>query len=120
MAFYLNQSNDLFKINLNNKIYVDKSNLIRKTNDHLLTDSRFLCVTRPRRFGKTMALSMLNAYYSKGCDSNELFNKLNISDDQTYLTHLNKHNVIWVDMAGIYADSKNNFLNELVKYIIRD
>ena len=120
MAFYLNQSNDLFKINLNNKIYVDKSNLIRKTNDHLLTDSRFLCVTRPRRFGKTMALSMLNAYYSKGCDSNELFNKLNISNDRTYLAHLNKHNVIWVDMAGIYADSKNNFLNALVKYIIRD
>ncbi len=120
MAFYLNKNNDSFKIDLNNKIYVDKSDIIGKTNSVLLTGSRFLCVTRPRRFGKTMTLSMLNAYYSKGCDSKELFDKLNISNDQTYLAHLNKHNVIWIDMASIYVDSKNDFLNSLVKYVIRD
>ncbi len=122
IAFYLNQSNDLFKINLNNKIYVDKSNLIRKTNDHLLTDSRFLCVTRPRRFGKTMALSMLNAYYSKGCDSKDIFDKLSVAKDPSYLEHLNKHNVIWIDMTSLYTslDDKSKFVEKLKSVIFRD
>lgn len=66
MAFYLNKDNNSFRRNLSNKIYVDKTAMIRELNDLLPTDYRFLCVTRPRRFGKTMALSMLNAYYSKG------------------------------------------------------
>ncbi len=81
-----------------------------------------MCLTRPRRFGKTMALSMLNAYYSKGCDSKELFDKLNISNDPLYLEHLNKHNVIWIDMASLYIDidDKNTFVSELKSQIIDD
>ena len=81
-----------------------------------------MCVTRPRRFGKTMALSMLNAYYSKGCDSAALFDKLNIASDSSYLEHLNKHNVIWIDMASLYTDirDKNTFVEELSNEIMDD
>ena len=61
---------------------------------------------------------MLNAYYSKGSKSKNIFDKLNVSSSSSYLNHLNKHNVILVDMASLYSDSKNNFLNELKKCII--
>ena len=81
-----------------------------------------MCVTRPRRFGKTLALSMLNAYYSKGCNSKENFKSLKISKDESFLSHLNKHNVFWIDMAFIYADAidKTTTLDILTKDIIKD
>ena len=61
MALYLNQDNARFKRALNTEIYIDKSMLIKECNRLYNTENCFLCVTRPRRFGKTMALSMLNA-----------------------------------------------------------
>ena len=122
MSLYINQSNDAFCFSLNSKIYIDKSLIIKETNSLMKTNDRFMCVTRPRRFGKTLALSMLNAYYSKGCDSKELFDKLNISNDPLYLEHLNKHNVIWIDMASLYTDidDKKEFVSELKSQIIDD
>ena len=122
MSLYLNKNNDTFNKALKSKIYIDKSMLISKTNENLGTNDCYMCITRPRRFGKTMALSMLNAYYSKGCDSKALFDKLNIAKDKTYLEHLNKHNVIWIDMASLYAniENKDEFVNELKKRILID
>ncbi len=123
MSNYLNQDNALFVRNLKNDIYVDKTLLIKKTNALLGTDYAFMCVTRPRRFGKSMALSMLNAYYSKGCDSRELFKSLKIYSDPSFESHLNKHNVIWIDMAQIYTDLRENkkmFVNEVSRVIRAD
>ncbi len=122
MSYYLNKKNKAFCNSLNSEIFIDKSDLIKVTNSKINTNDRFMCVTRPRRFGKTMALSMLNAYYSKGCDSKELFNDLNISKEKSYLNHLNKHNVIWIDMASLYTglNNKENFVNELTNEIIED
>ncbi len=85
MGLYLNQDNTNFKFSLNSKVYIDKSLLIRETNSLISTNDRFMCVTRPRRFGKTMALSMLNAYYSKGSNSKDLFKELKIAKDESYL-----------------------------------
>ena len=122
MSLYLNKKNDLFIKKLKSKISIDKSMLIEKTNEVFGSDDSFMCVTRPRRFGKTMALSMLNAYYSKGCDSKELFNDLKISKDKSYLEHLNKHNVIWIDMSSVYTSikDKNEFFNELETNLLED
>ncbi len=120
VSLYLNQDNSGFFDSLNSKIFIDKSNLLTITNSNIRTDNKFMCVTRPRRFGKTMALSMLNAYYSKGCDSKELFKDLKISKDENYLIHLNKHNVIWIDMARIYLKYKENFIKGLNRAIIED
>ncbi len=66
MSNFFNKNNDSFKLSLNSKIFIDKSGLINVTNSNLRTNDKFMCVTRPRRFGKSMALAMLNAYYSKG------------------------------------------------------
>ena len=114
---------DKFKEYKSARIFIDKSNLITITNSNISKpSSKFMCVTRPRRFGKTMALSMLNAYYSKGCDSLSLFEKLNIAKDNSYLEHLNKHNVIWIDMASLYTDirDKNDFFKELETNLLDD
>ena len=122
MSLYLNRNED-FSNYVNDTIFIDKSNLITITNNNISKpSSKFMCVTRPRRFGKTMALSMLNAYYSKGCDSLSLFDKLNIANDSSYLEHLNKHNVIWIDMASLYTDirDKNDFFKELETNLLDD
>ena len=122
MSLYLNRNED-FSNYVNDTIFIDKSSLITITNNNISKpSSKFMCVTRPRRFGKTMALSMLNAYYSKGCDSQSLFEKLNIAKDNSYLEHLNKHNVIWIDMASLYTDirDKNDFFKELETNLLDD
>lgn len=98
MGIYVNPGNIAFKEAVNSMIYVDKSNLISYTNRILNTRQKNMCVSRPRRFGKSMAADMLVAYYSKGCDSKELFSGLKIKEDSSFGTHLNRHNVIRVDV----------------------
>lgn len=69
MGIYLNPGNEEFQKALNSKIYVDKTMLISEMNQNLNTEHQNICVSRPRRFGKSMTANMLVAYYSKGCDS---------------------------------------------------
>ncbi len=123
MGRYLNPGNDNFADDLNSPIYVDKSLLIKETNAYFRAGSfKFMCVTRPRRFGKTMAISMLNAYYSKGCDSRELFKDLAIAKDPSFEKHLNKHNVLWIDLAKVYTGLKDPslFVDELCRLLIAE
>lgn len=120
MGIYLNPGNDLFRMAVNSKIYVDKSELIKLTNSFLDTSDRHICISRPRRFGKSMAANMLTAYYSRGCDSKELFNGLKISEADCFEEHLNKYNVIRLDMrtfaeeAGNAADMKELITEDLL------
>lgn len=79
---------------MNDTVFVDKSDLIRITNAVLNSKEKFICVTRPRRFGKSMAIGMLANDYSKGSSFKEMFDRLRISKDPSYLIHLNQHNVI--------------------------
>ena len=109
MGIYLNPTNAGFSGSVKSKMYVDKSNLIRLTNAAIGDPiSNRIVVSRPRRFGKTMALSMLVAYYSCGCNSEDLFKDLKIADDPSFETHLNRHNVIRIDVQGMYSDVKRN------------
>lgn len=98
MGIYLNPGNDAFRISVNDDIYVDKSGLISFVNSRINKRKRFICVSRPRRFGKSMAAEMLAAYYSRGCDSHELFRELEIAQDKEYRTHLNQHHVIYLNI----------------------
>ena len=67
MGIYLNPGNRSFQMSLNSKIYIDKSGLISYTNSVINTEQRYVCVSRPRRFGKSVTAQMLTAYYGKGC-----------------------------------------------------
>ncbi len=98
MGVYLNPGTAGFRTSLNSQIYVDKSGLIEKTNALIGTQQQFVCVSRPRRFGKSMAAEMLAAYYDRSVDSSEIFDKLNISSAESYREHLNKYDVIRINM----------------------
>ena len=100
MSIFVNPSNEAFKRNLNSKIYVDKTDLIDFTNSVVNTNQCFICNSRPRRFGKSMTADMLCAYYSKGCDSKELFSPYKISSCPSFETYLNKYDVIRFDIQA--------------------
>ena len=101
MGTYVNPGTERFRISRNSRFYVDKSMIISLLNDKVESDDRFLCVSRPRRFGKTMAANMIAAYYSKGCDSHEVFSSLKISKDPTFEENINKYTVIQLDMNDV-------------------
>ena len=106
MGIYINIGNEGF-VSARNSEYVDKSGLIRVVNSTLNTERRFSCVTRCRRFGKSMAAKMLNAYYDQSCDSRNLFNGLEIVRDPQFEQHLNKYPVIYLDMTDFVTRFKD-------------
>ncbi|MDD6002933.1 MAG: AAA family ATPase [Bacteroidales bacterium] len=122
MGIYLNPNHKGFKGFLNKKIYVDKTMLISVLNRFIDEDNKFICVSRPRRFGKTYASNMLCAYYSKGCDSRELFSDLKISKADNFEKYLNKLNFIKIDVASEYQNAidKDNLLNKLTALVISE
>ena len=115
MGIYLNPSNIDFQQALNSKIYVDKSMLIDYSNSVIYTEQKFICVSRPRRFGKSMAANMLTAYYSRGCDSGEMFSNLKISKADTFEKHLNRYNVIHINMVNFLERSKS--IDDMLDYL---
>ena len=116
MGIYLNPNNENFRSILSAPIYVDKSMMIAITNDFIDKGNKYICMSRPRRFGKTIAGEMLSAYYSKGCDSSELFKNLKISSYPGYESKRNTYNVIKLDMNSEYQNTqdKDNLLKRLM------
>ena len=98
MAIFLNPDNANFNEAVHSKIYVDKTGLIEYTNSVLSTTAKFICNSRPRRFGKSMTVDMLCAYYSKGCESRELFQPYTISSCSTFKSYINQYDVIHIDV----------------------
>jgi len=122
MGLYLNQNNILFSKDVNSEIYVDKTLLIEQTNRCINTNNQYVCISRPRRFGKSMAANMLTAYYSKGADSKELFAPYKISHAESFEKHLNKYNVISFDMQKFLVKTKSveEMLEFMEKKLIKD
>mgnify|MGYP002626273602 CR=1 FL=1 len=120
MGTFFNPKNKLMLRDLRSEIYIDKSLLIAEANKLLGTSGNFLCVSRPRRFGKSMASNMLAAYYSKGCDSKDIFSRLKISQTDNWEENLNAFNVIQMDLNGFYHSLKNpeNLIPEMTKAVV--
>ncbi|MCD8201660.1 MAG: AAA family ATPase [Clostridia bacterium] len=102
MRRFLNPPIDNFTRYINEKIFVDKSGIIDYTNSVIDSLDAFICVSRPRRFGKSVVANMLVAYYESGCKSKTLFKHLAISKTKLFKKHLNKYNVIYIDMADYF------------------
>lgn len=122
MGIYLNPGNREFERALNDDIYIDKTELIEYTNSRLGKFSRFMCVSRPRRFGKSMAADMLVSYYSKGCDSDELFEGLKIKKTASYREHLNLHHVIHIDVQQFLCskDDRKTFIEDMQALVLEE
>ena len=122
MGIYLNPDNEKYAEMLRGEVFVDHSLLIEKTNHLIRTSNKMLCVSRPRRFGKSTDANMLVAYYSKGCDSSQIFNRLKISQTELYQKHLNQHNVIHINMQDFLSKTHDidKMIILLTKLIFRD
>ena len=119
MGIYLNPGFGNLMTDRRSDSYIDKSMLIKELNGFIGKPDPLICVSRPRRFGKTMAANMLSAYYSKGCDSHEVFKGLKISDDPSFEEHINRYNVIYLDMNAIFrTKGKSRFLTDAVRSIV--
>lgn len=105
MGVYLNPGNEKFIIDTSAKIYVDKTGMIDYCNEVLATPQRFICVSRPRRFGKSIAANMIVAYYSRGCDSKEIFQPYEISNSASFQKEMNRYNVIFLNMQEFASQS---------------
>ena len=105
MGRYLNPGMESFEKSVNSEIYVDKTGLIGYTNRVMNTLQGYVCVSRPRRFGKSMAANMLTAYYSRGCDSREIFSKFEISESPDFEKYRNKYNTIFLNMQEFLSRS---------------
>ena len=119
MGIYLNPGNENFRRIINAEIFVDKTMMIREINKLINSSNNLICMSRPRRFGKTIAQNMLTAYYSKGCDSRELFSEYKIYNEPSFEKHLNKYNVIKIDMNNEYQNTvdKDNLIRILSEKI---
>lgn len=123
MGIYLNPGNEAFRQAVTDELYIDKTNLISAINKKINKSRvKHLCVSRPRRFGKSMAADMLTAYYGKGCDSRELFAGKKIEQEPSFETHLNQHNVIRLDIQRFLfsKDHFDIFIEQIQNVVIRD
>lgn len=122
MGNYLNPDNSKFGEAVNSAVYIDKTGLIEYTNSVLHTMQDNVCVSRPRRFGKSMAANMLTAYYSRGCDSRELFAGYQISESVDFEKHLNRYDTIFLNMQEFMSRSRDvrELTDRIKRVVLRD
>lgn len=120
MGVYLNPDNKSFRDAIRSEIYVDKTGLIAHTNECINTEQRFICVSRPRRFGKSMALKMLAAYYSRGCDSRGMFECYKIKNSESFGEHLNKYDVIYLNMQQFLIRARKQEVTEYLEQAVME
>ena len=122
MGRFVNPDNSAFQVALNSRIYVDKTGLIEYTNSVLNTSEAYICNSRPRRFGKSYAANMLAAYYSKGADSEKMFSELEISKSPDFKIHLNKYDVIHIDIQWFLTNCRNvdEVVSSITKSILKE
>ena len=120
MGVYFNPGNESFRQARNSMIYVDKTGLLKYLNLRLSTENKCIAVSHARRFGKSHAAGMIDAYYSLGCDSSELFDNTEIAVDSEYKKYINKYNVIHLDISAFWDSYKVNIIEKVIEYIYKD
>ena len=122
MGICLNPGNEGFKSAVRSKIYIDKTGLLEYTNSVLDTEQRYICFSRPRRFGKSIAAEMLVAYYDKSCDSKELFQGLKIAKTKEFTEHLNQYDVLHIDVNYFRGQSATGMetVENIQRFVIEE
>ena len=119
MGTYLNPGSSGFSRIIKSD-YIDKTGLIDSLNEVIATSDNLICISRPRRFGKSYAAQMLCAYYDKTGDSHDLFNKYTISEDPSYEEHINKYDVIYLDMTNLLGKTDPRDLVSFIQSAVSD
>ena len=118
MEIFFNSGNEGVSSVISSQLYVDKTGLIDYVNQVLGTEQRMLCVSRPRRFGKSMTAQMIAAYYDRGCDSRGLFQNLKITKSETFEQHLNAYDVFFLNIQQFLSGAKS--ADNLVEYLEKE
>ena len=113
MGRYLNPNNNKFQNFLKEKYVVDKSRLLNNILEKMEQNKKFLCCSRPRRFGKSVTAQMLVAYFSRGADSSALFAQLKCVKDETFLNNLNQCDTIFMDIQAQFVKAKDQDANPM-------
>ena len=117
MGVYFNPSNGSFTQARNSQIFVDKTGLIEYLNKRISTEEKCIALSHARRFGKSHAAGMIDAYYSRGCDSTNLFEDTKIAKSSDFKKYMNKYNVIHLDISSFWDFYKDNIVEKIVEYI---
>ena len=120
MGTYFNPNNGSFTKDRNYKIYIDKTGLLEYLNQQLNTPKNCIALSHARRFGKSHAAGMIDAYYSRGCDSSNLFDDTVIAKSADYRKYMNQYNVIHIDVSSFWDSYKDNIVEKIIEYIIDD
>lgn len=120
MGIFVNRGNQSYLNAINSRIYVDKTGLLEYTNRVISTEQRNICVSRPRRFGKSMTAGMIAAYYDKSCDSRELFSPYRIAKSVSYEKYLNQYTVIHLDITMFTTQEKGLSVADCINEQVTD
>ena len=120
MGVYFNPSNKSFTKDRNYKIYIDKTELLEFLNESLETPKNCISVSHARRFGKSHAAGMIDAYYSLGCDSTKLFENTKISSSADFQKYMNKYNVIHLDISSVWDFHKEDLIESIHERVCED
>ena len=120
MGVYFNPNNGSFTKDRNYKIYIDKTGLLEYLNEQLETPKNCIAVSHARRFGKSHAAGMIDAYYSLGCDSTKLFENTQIAKCADFKKYMNKYNVIHLDISSFWDFYKENLVEKIIEYVYKD
>ncbi|MDD5814748.1 MAG: AAA family ATPase [Bacteroidales bacterium] len=120
MGLYVNPDNQAFTETVNSDIYVDKSELLLFVDSRFAKEDRNLCVSRPRRFGKSVTTNMIAAFYSCGCNSRHLFSRFKVAQTEGWDQHLNSCNVIRVDIQAFWnrVSDKMHLVDKITSALI--
>ena len=113
MGVYFNPNNESFTQARNSMVYVDKTGLIEILNQRLSTEDKCIAVSHARRFGKSHAAGMVDAYYSLGCDSTKLFEDTKIANNADWKKHMNRYNVIHLDISSVWDFHKEDLIESI-------
>ena len=120
MGVYFNPNNESFTKDRNYKIYMDKTGLLEYLNDSIGTPQNCIAVSHARRFGKSHAAGMIDAYYSLGCDSTKLFENTRIAESSEFKKYLNKYNVIHLDISSVWDFHKEDVIESIHERVCED
>ena len=120
MGVYFNPRNESFTQAKNSRIYIDKTGLIQELNMRLSTEDKCIAVSHARRFGKSHAAGMIDAYYSLGCDSTKLFENTEIAKCADFKKYMNQYNVIHLDISSFWDSYKENIVEKITEYVYKD
>ena len=120
MGVYFNPNNESFRQARNSMVYVDKTCLIDMLNKRLSTEQKCIAVSHARRFGKSHAAGMIDAYYSLGCDSTKLFEDTKLSTKADFKKYMNQYNVIHLDISSVWDFHKEDLIESIHDRICDD